>query len=67
MPHKYKELERLQRDRRAAGDFVILQWDCLHKNDIYERKQRQIDSNVSPSIYCAEVYRYMFRPSRGHH
>jgi hypothetical protein len=42
-------------------------WGCLYKNIIYKCKQRQIDTNVSPFLYCAEVFHYMFRPSRGHH
>jgi hypothetical protein len=39
----------------------------LHNNNIYEFKQGQIDTNISPFVYYANVFRYMFRPSRGHH
>jgi hypothetical protein len=42
-------------------------WGRLHKNNIYEYKQRQIDTNISLFVYGAKVFRYMFRPSRGHH
>jgi hypothetical protein len=41
-------------------------WGCLHKNNIYEYKRRQIDSNISLFVFCAKMFLYMFRPSRGH-
>jgi hypothetical protein len=38
----------------------------LHNNIIYECKQSQIHINASPFVYCAKVWNYMFRSSRGH-
>jgi hypothetical protein len=32
-------------------------WVRLHNNNIYEYKQRQIHTNVSPFVYCAKVLR----------
>jgi hypothetical protein len=42
-------------------------WARLHNNNIFEYKQRQIDTNVSPFVYYINVFRYMFQPSRSHH
>jgi hypothetical protein len=35
---------------------VNQKWGRLHNNNIYECKQRQIDTNVSQFVYCAKVF-----------
>jgi hypothetical protein len=42
-------------------------WGRLYKNSVYECKQRQINTNISPLVCFAMEFRYVFRPSRGHH
>jgi hypothetical protein len=42
-------------------------WGRLHNNYIYEYKERQINTNVSTFVYCAQMSRCMFRPSRIYH
>jgi hypothetical protein len=50
-----------------TGSYIYHRWGRLHSNNSYECKQRQINTKVSPFVYCAEVFLYMLRPSRGHH